>query len=264
MARRRFYAPPEDINGPIVVLPTQETHHLMHVLRMTPGDEAFVFDGDGNEYRCTFRRVEDNRAELEIADSLTDVVESSLNLTLAQALAKGEKFDFIVQKATELGVNRIAPLITRYADVRLDENQKVSRTERWRRISLESMKQCGRRRLVEITEPLSIYQLMSLVERSTKPGTERPDCSLLLFSERGGVGVTEALEEASVSRSVVALVGPEGGWSDDELEALNDYGCTPVSLGPRIMRTETAALVAITLIQHALGDLSTSRPKEAN
>jgi 16S rRNA (uracil1498-N3)-methyltransferase len=264
MARRRFYAPPEDINGPIVILPTQETHHLMHVLRMTPGDEAFVFDGDGNEYRCTFRRVEDNRAELEITDSLTDVVESLVDLTLAPALAKGDKFDFIVQKATELGVNRITPLMTRYADVRLDENQKVSRTERWRRISLESMKQCGRRRLVQITEPLSIYQFMSLIERSTKSGAVRPDQTLLLFSERGGVGVTEALREASIARSVVALVGPEGGWSDDELEALNDYGCKPVTLGPRIIRTETAALVAITLIQHALGDLSTAAPKQAN
>jgi len=229
----------------------------MNVLRMTPGDEAFVFDGNGNEYRCTFRRLEDNGAELEIVDSMSDIVESPLELTLAQALAKGEKFDFIVQKATELGVNRIVPLVTRYADVRLDEGQRASRTERWRRISLESMKQCGRRKLVQITEPLSIYQLMSALEHSGNTVTgAKPAHSLLLFSERGGIGVTEALGVNSKSRSVVALVGPEGGWSDDELETLSDYGCTPVTLGPRVIRTETAALVAITLIQHTLGDLN--------
>jgi 16S rRNA (uracil1498-N3)-methyltransferase len=257
MARRRFYAPPEDINDSIVVLSSNETHHLMHVLRMTPGDEAFVFDGAGNEYRCTFRRIEDNRAELEIVDSLSETVESPLELTLAQALAKGEKFDFIVQKATELGVSRIVPLMTRYADVRLDERQRISRAERWRRISLESMKQCGRRRLVEITDPLSIYQFMSLLEHPRNPVTDaEPSHSLLLFSERGGAGITEALGGGSTSRPVVVLVGPEGGWSDDELEALSDYGCKPVSLGPRVIRTETAALVAITLVQFAVGDLN--------
>jgi len=235
----------------------------MHVLRMTPGDEAFVFDGCGNEFRGRFSRVSDDRAEVEISDSLSDEVESPLNLILAQALAKGEKFDFIVQKATELGVSRITPLMTRYADIRLDEKQKISRTERWRRISLESTKQCGRRRLVQITEPLSIYQFMSVVESSNHAAEENADHSLLLFSERGGVGVNEALGEASNSRPIVALVGPEGGWSDDELETLNDYGCKPVTLGPRIIRTETAALVAITLIQHALGDLSSRRAKSA-
>jgi len=261
MTRRRFYTPPEDINGSIAVLSPHETHHLVQVLRMTPGDDAFVFDGCGNEYRCTFSRVTNNRAELEITASLLDVVESPLDLTLAQALAKGEKFDFIVQKATELGVNRITPLMTRYADVRLDEKQKISRTERWRRISLESMKQCGRRRLVQITEPLSIYQFMSVLDVSSNPTTERPHYSLLLFSEKGGMGVAEALAQASSSHTVIALVGPEGGWSDDELEALNDYGCNPVTLGPRIIRTETAAVVAITLIQHALGDLSSRSVK---
>jgi len=224
---------------------------------MTPGDEAFVFDGAGNEYKCTFRRIEENLAELEIAGTVSETVESPLELTLAQALAKGEKFDFIVQKATELGVSRIVPLMTRYADVRLDERQRISRAERWRRISLESMKQCGRRRLVEITDPLSIYQFMSLLEHPGNPVADaEPAHSLLLFSERGGTGITEALGGESTSRPVVVLVGPEGGWSDDELEALSDYGCRPVSLGPRVIRTETAALVAITLVQAALGDLN--------
>src|SRR2546428_7082794 len=136
MARRRFYAPPYNIGDSLVTLSAHETHHLMHVLRMTPGDEAFVFDGCGREYRCTFRRVENDLAQLEISYTLTDVVESPLHLTLAQALAKGERFDFIIQKATELGVSTIMPLVTRYADVRLDDQQKTKRVERWRRISL--------------------------------------------------------------------------------------------------------------------------------
>ena len=256
MARRRFYAPPDNVAGSTVTLSAHETHHLMHVLRMTPGDEGFVFDGCGREYRCSFRRIENNHAQLEIAETLSDVVESPLDLTLAQALARGEKFDFIIQKATELGVSRIAPLVTRYADVRLDGQQKIKRVERWRRISLEAMKQCGRRKLVDITEPLTIRQFINSTDGASGPPSHIRR-ALLLFSERGGLAVIDALADLGNPSAVLALVGPEGGWSDDELEALSDWGCKAVTLGPRVLRTETAAVVAVTLIQHAMGDLST-------
>jgi len=255
MARRRFYAPPDNIDGSAITLSPHETHHLIQVLRLTPGDEVFVFDGCGAEYRCSFRRVENDRAHLEIAEPLSDLVDSPLDLSLAQALAKGDKFDFIVQKATELGVSRIVPLVTRYADVRLDEQQKPKRVERWRRISLEAMKQCGRRRLVEIAEPLTIRQLISTQENAGVSGSGIRR-AMLVFSERGGLSVHDALAGVKMPCAVFALIGPEGGWSDDELEALNDHGCKAVTLGPRVLRTETAALVGLTLIQHELGDLS--------
>jgi len=260
MTRRRFYAPPDNIARSLVTLSAHETHHLMHVLRMTPGDEAFVFDGCGREYRCSFRRVENDRAQLEISDTLTDVVESPLHLTLAQALAKGERFDFIIQKATELGVSRIMPLVTRYADVRLDDQQKTNRVERWRRISLEAVKQCGRRRLVEITSPCTLREFIGANEASpdASPGAaSHIERAKLLFSERGGIAVTDAIAGISKPCPIVALVGPEGGWSDDELDILNAFGCQAISLGPRVLRTETAAIAAITLIQNATGDLST-------
>lgn len=257
MARRRFYAPPENITASLVILSTHETHHLIHVLRMTPGDDAFVFDGCGRELRCTFRRVDGNQAQLEIVDALFDVVESPVNLTLAQALAKGEKFDFIIQKATELGVNSIVPLITRYADVRLDDQQKLSRVERWRRISLEAAKQCGRRRLVEIKAPRRLSDYIAERESAHSITSEGPRIQrALLFSERGGVPVTEALADVPPQSEICAFIGPEGGWSDDELGSLTESGCRATTLGPRVLRTETAALVALALIQHVMGDLS--------
>lgn len=256
MARRRFYAPPDSIAGSTVSLSDDETHHLMHVLRMTPGDEAFVFDGCGREYRCDFRSIKDNRAQLEIVDALSDVVESPLYLTLAQALARGEKFDFIVQKATELGVSCITPLVTRYADVRLDDQQKTKRVERWRRISLEAMKQCGRRTLVEIAAPLTIREFIAANE-APRDGNVHLQQVLLMFNEKGGMSLAAALAEISMPCPIVALIGPEGGWSDDEMETLNDFGSRSVTLGPRVLRTETAAVVAIALIQQAIGDLST-------
>ncbi|MEK6407951.1 MAG: 16S rRNA (uracil(1498)-N(3))-methyltransferase [Acidobacteriota bacterium] len=262
MARRRFYAPPDSIEAEIVTLSADETHHLMHVLRMTPGDEAFVFDGCGNEYKCSFRSLKDTYAQLEITDALCDIVESPLHLTLAHALAKGEKFDFIIQKATELGVSRIAPLVTRYADVRLDDQQRTRRVERWRRISLAALKQCGRRKLVEITAPRTLQEFFSDSDqsppvRSSPALSSQTHRALLLFSERGGVTLTDALDGISNGSPVVALVGPEGGWSDEELALLNEFGCKSVTLGPRVLRTETAAVVAIALIQNAMGGLST-------
>jgi 16S rRNA (uracil1498-N3)-methyltransferase len=246
MSRRRFYASPDNITDLGVTLSSEETHHLTHVLRMTPGDQAFVFDGCDHEYRCTFRGIKDNRAHLDLAESLSDVVESPLQLILAQSLVKGEKFDFIIQKATELGVSRISPLITRYAEAKIEEQQIERRLERWRRISLEALKQCGRRRLVDISAPRTLTQFIADV-----PGT-----ALLLLSERGGVTLTKILEGITNSRSIAALVGPEGGWSDHELELLTASGATPITLGRRVLRTETAALAAIALIQHMKGDLS--------
>lgn len=247
MSRRRFYASPDSITDSDITLSLDETHHLTHVLRMTPGDQAFVFDGCGHEYKCTFLGINDNHAHLKSNEALRDAVESPLQLSLAQALAKGEKFDFIIQKATELGVSRIVPLITRYAEIKLDDNQIERRLERWRRISLEALKQCGRRRLVEITAPQNITQFLDNAD---------DDPLLALFNENGGVAIEQALEEITKSNSIVALIGPEGGWSHDEIELLTARGAKAVSLGPRVLRTETAAIVALTLIQLLKGDLS--------
>lgn len=251
MQRRRFYAAPDAISGSLVNLARDETHHLARVLRLKAGDEAFVFDGGGGEYRCRILAFNNNRAQLEIIETLADETESPIALTLAQSLAKGEKFDFIVQKATELGARRIVPLVTRYADVKLNAEKSAKRLERWQRISLEALKQSGRRALVAITHPLA---LAAFLESSAQHSSSTP--TLLVFSERGGLSLTTALAAAVDRQNVIACIGPEGGWSADELELFAARGAQAVTLGPRILRTETAAIAAMTLIQHALGDLS--------
>jgi 16S rRNA (uracil1498-N3)-methyltransferase len=250
MARRRFYAPPENIDGPQITLSPDETHHLIHVLRLKAGGEVFVFDGRGGEYRCRFEAAGSGRARLSVIEPLSDRVESALHLTLAQAMAKGEKLDLIIQKATELGVSRIAPLVTRHADVKPGAGQSDKRLDRWRRISLEASKQSGRRTLVDITAPLALEEF--LTERGGIAGRGR----LLVFSERGGALISEALAGVTGAAAVTAMVGPEGGWDDSELDLLSAHGAMAVTLGPRTLRTETAAIAAITLIQHLAGDLS--------
>jgi 16S rRNA (uracil1498-N3)-methyltransferase len=261
MQRRRFYAMPDAIGDSVINLSPDESHHLMRVLRLRTGDEAFAFDGYGREYRCRVASVEAHRARLEIIEALADRVESPVALTLAQALIKGEKFDLIVQKATELGVRCIAPLITENVDVRLSDERAEKRAERWRRIALEALKQSGGRRLVDIQHPAALADFIALITMNERSAAEpmlaaQQQPSLLVFSERGGMSISEAFSEVNHTERVIALVGPEGGWSDHELDSLESCGATFVTLGPRILRTETAALVAVTLIQHRLGDLS--------
>ncbi len=249
MQRRRFYAPPESRIDDSITLSSDESHHLLRVLRLTIGDELFVFDGDGDEYRCEFTEVKNKIAVVEVIEKLNNPVESPLQLTLAQALAKGEKFDFIVQKATELGASCITPLITEYADVKLNAEQAGKRLERWQRISLEALKQSGRRKIVKIALPVSIEKFFESNDQKNKE-------EIIFFNERGGLTLEPALNSLKNKEIVTAMIGPEGGWSDKEIHLFNQHACKSVTLGGRILRTETAAIAAITLLQYVLGDMS--------
>ncbi len=241
MTRRRFFAPPSAFNfsKQIVMLTSDEARHLREVLRLKPGDEVQVFDGAGKEFRAIVSQTRRESAELELKDEIeTPRPESPLELTLAVALLKGEKFDLVVQKGTELGVNRFIPLTTRHADIRLrDEADAAKRVARWQRIALEAAKQCGRSVVPEVTPPIPFESVIK-------------EDSCVMFSERGGETLNTDLKE-----SVVAVIGSEGGWSDEELEQARAANVPIVTLGGRVLRAETAAITAAVLFQHLYGDL---------
>lgn len=242
MSRRRFFAPPSAFNfgKRVVTLTADEARHLREVLRLKSGDEVQVFDGAGREFRAVVSQARREFAELDIRDEIEPLKpESPLQLTLAVALLKGEKFDLVVQKGTELGVNRFIPLVTRYADIRLrDDSDAVKRVTRWQRIALEAAKQCGRAVVPEITQPVAFESAIS----------EGP---CLMFSERGG----EAFNSDLQFKSVTAFVGSEGGWSDEELDQARAANVPIVTLGGRVLRAETAAIATAVLLQHLYGDL---------
>jgi 16S rRNA (uracil1498-N3)-methyltransferase len=245
MQRHRFYAPQSNITELFVRLDADESHHLTRVLRVGQGARVFVFDGEGAEYECEVARVAKREVELNLLRRLDDVVESPMRLTLAQALIKGDKFDWVIQKSTELGVTRIIPLVTEHNDIKRVEERAEQRMQRWRRISLEALKQCGRRKLVEICEPSPFDDFCESAALEAS----------LIFSERGGKSLREVSAKLQGVDRLSLCVASEGGWSERELLKAESTGFIPVSLGSRILRTETAAIAVVALAQHLFGDL---------
>jgi 16S rRNA (uracil1498-N3)-methyltransferase len=245
MQRHRFYAQPSQFTESTVNLDPQESHHLIRVLRLGEGARVFVFDGQGGEWECEVSQIVKRQAVLSVIKRLIDPVESPLQLTLAQALVKGDKFDWIVQKSTELGVTRIVPLVTDHSDIRRSQERADQRMQRARRIMLEALKQCGRRKLVEIVEPINFADFC---RRQTTENN-------LIFSEREGRSLHEATARLDPTLGICLWIASEGGWSDPEIKMAETNGFISVHLGPRILRTETAAIAAVTLVQHLFGDL---------
>ena len=240
MTRRRFHAPPDAFTQQIITLAADEARHLRDVLRLKPGDEVYVFDGLGHEFRSTVSNIRRDVAELRIETEVEPAKpESHLQLNLGVALLKGEKFDLVVQKATELGVTKITPLITRYADIHLrDASDATKRVARWQRIALEAAKQSGRAFVPEISLPVAFDKL-------------EVEGDGVMFSERDG----ESIENLPGASSITALVGSEGGWADEEIETAQARGFHVLTLGGRILRAETAAIAVTVLMQHRFGDL---------
>jgi len=214
---------------------------LRDVLRLKPGDEVYVFDGHGHEFRCTVSDAKRDSAELRIEAEVEPAKpESQLQLNLCVALLKGEKFDLVVQKATELGVSKVTPLITRYADIHLrDAADATKRVARWQRIALEAAKQSGRAFVPEIGLPVTFEEALKIEGLG------------VMFSERGGA----ELKDLQGTNSITALVGSEGGWSDEEIDTARARNFHIVTLGGRILRAETAAIAVTVLMQHRFGDL---------
>ena len=258
MTRRRFYAPPVAfaLDEKSVTLSEEEARHARDVLRLRPGEEVQVFDGGGQEFRCALREFARDGAVLDVLEAVEPArPESPLGLTLVIAVLKHEKFDLVIQKTTELGVSRIVPLQSERAGVRLrDSRDADKRLTRWRRIALEAAKQSGRARVPEISSSADFTLLLSgfVAEKEIVA----KETVRMMFSEREGRSLSTTKNEVSSPvKRIVALVGPEGGWSDEEIELARDSGWKIVTVGGRTLRAETAAIVVVGLLQHLFGDL---------
>ncbi|GAB3031744.1 16S rRNA (uracil(1498)-N(3))-methyltransferase [Oleiagrimonas citrea] len=227
-----------------LALPDGAAEHAVRVLRMRDGDAVTLFNGDGHDYEGVLENVGKRTADVRVHAAHPIANEAPLPLTLAQAIARGEKMDWVVQKATELGVTNIVPLHTERSEVRLDERRAAKRLSHWQSVAVSACEQSGRARLPHIAPAQSLTQWLASL-------SDVAALRLALLPERG----RRARDLEPPGAGAILAVGPEGGWGERDLEALRSAGFQALQLGPRVLRTETAGLVGLTALQAHFGDL---------
>jgi 16S rRNA (uracil1498-N3)-methyltransferase len=254
----RIFLPPEELTSEEVLITGNNARHLSLVLRVQPGDVITAFDGRGYKYEGIVIDTHKREIRVKVTGRTLYSVESPLEITLAQGIPKGEKMDLIIQKSTELGVHRIIPVITERTQVR-----HTHKVERWRKISLSASQQSGRDRVPAIQDPVDLEEFLSRPMTLAAKGSiediagarSENSARVILSEGRDDRNLKQTLTGLHGIKELTILVGPEGGFSPGEIEAAGDRGFIEVSLGPRILRTETAPITAISIIQYELGDM---------
>ena len=258
----RLFLPPEELTSDNVVITGDNARHLALVLRIEAGELIEVLDGNGHKYTCTVSRVHKKEVVASIINKESYSAESPVAITLAQGVARGEKMDLVIQKSTELGVQRIIPVITERSQVR--HTQKL---ERWRKIAASASQQSGRDKIPEILEPVAMKDFLSETVQMqlaknvmrvmpAKAGSQKKEILKIILSEScQEQNLKKILNTEKDSKQILLLIGPEGGFSKEEITGAVEIGFMEVSLGPRILRTETAPIAVISIIQYERGDV---------
>jgi 16S rRNA (uracil1498-N3)-methyltransferase len=242
----RFYVPNPLIKNGLLKIEGSEARHIRRTLRLRTGDEVVVFNGSSKEYEGPIVEEGPTSVVINIQNIFPTTGESPLEVILAQSLLKGEKMDYLIQKATELGIKEIIPFLSSRSIPILEKSRGLKRFHRWKRIAIEASKQCGRGIAPKI-EPLQDYSQMLRVACS---GSLR-----LILWEKKGVKLKEVLKDAKDKTKIFFIVGPEGGLSIEEVEHARKMGFLPVVLGKRILRSETASLCLLSILQYEWGDI---------
>ena len=243
MRLTRVHVPEPLTAGRRHTLEGDAANHIARVLRLKPGDPLTLFDGRGGEHAGRIEEFRKGAVIVAVGDRATAARESRLPLTLAQGVSRGERMDWVVQKATELGVTQILPVLTERSVVKLDASQAERKRLHWRGVAVAACEQSGRDRIPDVAIPLELHDVLA--------GVDSRDTCLLLSP-----AATQRVKDLKAPAGrIFVLIGPEGGLAESEQRAALDAGFAAVRLGPRVLRTETAAVAALTLLQHQFGDL---------
>ena len=243
MSISRIFQPTNLVCGAVVHLDAQASHHLTTVLRAKLNDVVTLFNGRGGEYKTTIIHIQKKQVSVQIHEHIAREAESPLELYLAQGISRGEKMDYTIQKAVELGVKKIIPLLTERCTVKLDEERRAKRFLHWQSIVISACEQSGRNQIPELLPPMSLENSLSALQADWRFVLS----PVAMFH----------LKDKPVQRHqrVILMIGPEGGLSESEINLACQHGYLPLNLGPRILRTETAAVAAITALQCSFGDM---------
>jgi 16S rRNA (uracil1498-N3)-methyltransferase len=244
---RRFFVRPEDIGAGALRLRGDEADHLARVLRLRPGAQAIVFDGHGHEYVVRVERLEIDGVVCQILRHTAIQPAQTVSITLGQGLPKAEKFEWVIQKTTELGVSEIVPLITERVIPHISLRHMPAKVGRWEKLAREACKQSGRATVPHLRAPTPLGTFFA--------SSQSAELKLVLWEGEDRRPLRAVLAASERVASVAVLVGPEGGLTPEELAHGEAYGFLAVGLGKRVLRTETAGVVAVALLQYQFGDL---------
>ena len=240
--QRRFFIPPEHVCKNETKLPDNEAHHLRNVLRIREGESVEIFDGEGGAWQGTVELRRDEVFICELEKMPSSYQQSAARISLASALIKPTRFEWALEKATELGVDEFIPLYTTRSEIRITDEKIAGRLARWDRITKEASKQCRRVNVPRVHNPLEFRAFLDSEEYSAQ--------NKILFHEKSNNKWLPG--EAETSGSTIICIGPEGGWTEDEIGIAEKSGCGVFSLGSRILRAETAAIAAVSVFQFHL------------
>lgn len=239
----RFYLPPESCQGDDLFLTGREAHHAMHVVRVRRGQTITVLDGVGAELLCDVQQSDRDKIRLGVRERKS-AAPLPCQITLLQALPKGKLIESIIQKATELGTARVVPLISERVVVHIDDKEAVRKRAKWQLAAVEAMKQCGAPWLLEVEKPVTPGEFLGRKENF--------DLALVGSLQPDAKHPSEYLRAVKRPKSVAIWVGPEGDFTSAELEAIKASGAYPITLGPLVLRTETAATYCLSILNYEL------------
>jgi len=227
-----------------------DVNYITNVLRLKKGSFVSVYDGRGKAYLARIDRIDKDKITCAVIEELSAAPEPLIRITLVQGLPKGDKMETIIQKCTELGVSEIVPLDCERSIIKTIQEKAASKSRRWQRVALEASRQCRRSVVPKISEPMRLREVLKNLPEDA--------LSLLFWEEEDKCSLKDCLR-ASIPAAIFLFIGPEGGFTADEVEMAKEFGVIPVSLGQRIMRTETAGPDVTAIIQYELGDLGDAR-----
>lgn len=244
-AMSRFYVTPGSVKGDKIYVGREESHHIIDVMRLGEGDKVTAFDGAGREYKGAISSVEGKRVIIDIEDVKASQRKPQLSISLAQAIPKKDKMDLIVQKATELGADEIMPVESARTVVRAKGERKRHKIDRWQKIAIESSKQCGRQELPVIKDIVRFDAALDHIPKY--------DLTIMPALSDEAVPLRSVLSEIEDRPSrILVIIGPEGGFSKNEIAAASEKGAVPVSLGALTLRSDTAAIATLAILNHEL------------
>lgn len=245
---RYFFVESSTLQQPAVAIKGSEARHIKNVLRLKAGDRIRLFDGEGFEYEAIIRRLVANRIEIKVIRKFAATKESPLQIVVAQALLRQRKMDRLLRHLCELGIMQWVPFTCERSVPRTGAQHLAARMERWKKIVKESCKQCQRAKLPEIIKTLTYEEVLATAGFG--------DLKIVFWeNEATGLNSLIALSAQPEPQKILLILGPEGGFTDEEIATAKTAGCVIAGLGPRILRAETAAIAACTLIQYLFGDM---------